>query len=86
MHICRQGRLQKESRKCYAGNQAIITPSSTQTVDRTSSIRKYYLGKGNNEGLVRRVMENRSTWIESDDSTSSFLNMKWQQDQKGMKY
>lgn len=28
----------------------------------------------------------RSTWAESDDSTSAFLNMKWQQDQKGYRY
>ncbi len=47
---------------------------------------KYYLGKGNNEGLVRRVLSNRATWVESEDSTSAFINLKWQQDQKGMKY
>lgn len=28
----------------------------------------------------------RATWIESEDSTSAFINLKWQQDQKGMKY
>lgn len=31
-------------------------------------------------------MSQRATWVESDDSTSAFLNFKWQQDQKGMKY
>jgi hypothetical protein len=28
----------------------------------------------------------RSNWVESDDSTSAFLNLKWQQDQKGYRY
>ena len=47
---------------------------------------QYYLGKGNNEDLIRRVLGCRATWHESEDSTSAFINLKWQQDQKGMKY
>jgi hypothetical protein len=47
---------------------------------------QYYVGKGNNEGLIRRVLGCRATWHESEDSTSAFINLKWQQDQKGFKY
>jgi hypothetical protein len=35
---------------------------------------------------VRRILKCRGTWIESEDSTSAFINFKWQQDQKGYKY
>lgn len=28
----------------------------------------------------------RSNWVESDDSTNAFINLKWQQDQKGYRY
>jgi hypothetical protein len=31
-------------------------------------------------------MKCRPTWTESEDSTSAFINLKWQQDQKGFKY
>ncbi len=44
------------------------------------------MGKGNNEGIIKRVMAFRSNWVESDDSTSAFINLKWQQDQKGYRY
>lgn len=44
------------------------------------------MGKGNNEDVVRRVLKSRATWVESDDSTSAFINLKWQQDQRGFKY
>ena len=47
---------------------------------------KFYLGKGNNEDLVRRVLSTRGIWVEKEDSTNSFINFKWQQDQKGYKY
>ncbi len=36
------------------------------------------MGKGNNEGIIKRVMAFRSNWVESDDSTSAFINLKWQ--------
>ena len=31
-------------------------------------------------------MLHRSNWTETEDSTSAFLNLRWQQDQKGMRY
>lgn len=44
------------------------------------------MGKGNNEGIIKRVMGFRGNWVESDDSTNAFINLKWQQDQKGYRY
>ena len=35
---------------------------------------------------MRRVLGYRSIWVESDDPTNAFINLKWQQDQKGYKY
>jgi hypothetical protein len=44
------------------------------------------VGRGNNEGIVRRVMGFRGNWVESEDSTSVFVNLRWRPDQKGFKY
>lgn len=77
-------------------NQSIIA-NKTLTVERyySSTDKQYYvhhlptqfyLGRGNNEDLVRRVLRTRGSWIQKQDSTNAFINFKWQQDQKGYKY
>jgi hypothetical protein len=75
--------VSKQYAKQVQGIPKLITPKQLTV---TSSSMQFYLGKGNNSGLVRRLLGFRPTWIESEDSTSAFINLKWQQDQKGMKY
>ncbi|CAD8135286.1 unnamed protein product [Paramecium octaurelia] len=47
---------------------------------------KYYVGWGNNEALVKRVMSKRTQWKETTDSSSMFVNFKWQQSERGYRY
>ena len=70
----------------YDRFQRAAEQNAAETAQCSLPIMQYYLGKGNNEGLIRRIMKCRPTWAESDDSTSAFINLKWQQDQKGFKY
>jgi hypothetical protein len=44
------------------------------------------VGKGNNENLIKKILDQRGCWTECSDSTSTFVNFKWQQDQKGFRY
>jgi hypothetical protein len=41
---------------------------------------------GNNSDLVRRVLSHRSNWAELNDSKYTFLNLRWQQTERGYKY
>ena len=47
---------------------------------------KYYVGPGNNEELVRKVLSHRQQWEERTDVKSSVLNFKWQQTPRGFRY
>ena len=38
---------------------------------------KYFLGKGNNPEIVRKVMATRSNWEEVNDFESMTTNFKW---------
>ena len=41
------------------------------------SIKKYYIGWGNNEALVKRIMSKRLQWKETTDTSSMLVNFKW---------
>ncbi|KAM3140566.1 hypothetical protein pb186bvf_007378 [Paramecium bursaria] len=47
---------------------------------------KYYIGWGNNEGIVKRIMQKKPWWKETTDSSSMFVNFKWQQSERGYRY
>ncbi|CAD8142867.1 unnamed protein product [Paramecium octaurelia] len=47
---------------------------------------KYYIGWGNNEALVKRIMSKRLQWKETNDSSSMLVNFKWQQSERGYRY
>jgi len=63
MHIRCQIALQKEPSQYHYDIKTLFAASAAQTVDSKFGFTKYYLGKGNNEGLVRRIMSNRATWV-----------------------
>ena len=46
---------------------------------------KYFVGRGNNSGLVKRVLKNRSWWEETKIYDDSY-NLKWAQTYRGFRY
>jgi hypothetical protein len=44
------------------------------------------MGHGNNPDLVRRVLSTRAGWVEVESSKDLFVNLRWQQSNKGFKY
>lgn len=84
-HSAISGQLSKSNNSQTLHN-IYVQKNMSKTLTVLPDVMQYYLGKGNNEGIIRRVMGYRSSWAQSDDSTSAFLNMKWQQDQKGYRY
>lgn len=55
-------------------------------VPEESSDYKYHLGLGNNHELVKRIMDTREDWQQTKDSSSMFVNFRWQQCHRGFKY
>ncbi|CAK83366.1 unnamed protein product (macronuclear) [Paramecium tetraurelia] len=55
-------------------------------VNKQVQIKQYFVGWGNNEALVKRVMSKRTQWKETTDSSSMFVNLKWQQSERGYRY
>ncbi|CAL6103133.1 Tubulin_tyrosine ligase [Hexamita inflata] len=53
------------------------TKKLSNTVEVSRPVYKFYLGKGNNEDLVRQVLLTRSWWAETDDKERN--NLLWQQ-------
>lgn len=47
---------------------------------------QYYIGSGNNEQLIKKVMKRRFWWKETFDSTTMLVNFKWQQSNRGYRY
>jgi len=46
---------------------------------------QYYIGRGNNSGVVRRVMSYRENW-EEIESFNPLFNLKWQQNSRGYRF
>ncbi|EGR27473.1 tubulin-tyrosine ligase family protein, putative [Ichthyophthirius multifiliis] len=47
---------------------------------------QYYVGEGNNNERIRKLLQKRSWWSECTDKTSFFINFKWQQSSIGYKF
>ncbi|EGR30349.1 hypothetical protein IMG5_134390 [Ichthyophthirius multifiliis] len=57
--------------------------SKKAQINKFNLIYKYYLGDGNNCQLIRKVMQTRKNWIETNHSQTMFVNFKWQQSNQG---
>lgn len=62
------------------------TVAKSQLIPPPEESLKYFVGSGNNGGLVRRVLSRRPEWKEVGDGKELFVNMRWQQSNKGYKY
>ncbi|CAD8136227.1 unnamed protein product [Paramecium octaurelia] len=71
-----------------------LNPKSTSFSKKRNQIKpasqdfslKYFIGWGNNEALVKRIMVKRLQWKETNDSSSMLVNFKWQQSERGYRY
>ncbi|CAD8103057.1 unnamed protein product [Paramecium sonneborni] len=46
----------------------------------------YYIGDGNNNELIKKLLDERQNWVQVKDVTLKNINFKWQETEKGYEY
>ncbi|CAG9322135.1 unnamed protein product [Blepharisma stoltei] len=67
--------LKTEFNKCLKESNGINVVSPENSV----TTYKYYVGKGNNSGLVKQVMQSRWWWVEVEEAENMNVNLYWSQ-------